>query len=107
MKLIYLTIFMVFSSMLSAQETVDIPRYNKEETSDFKLYPNPTLNDIIYIITKDNSGKEIIVYDIFGKEVLRARITTNILNISSLSPGVYVLQVIENSKTMTRKLVVK
>jgi hypothetical protein len=62
---------------------------------------------VVYITTHYNEYKTITVYDVFGKVVLRDRISSNALNISRLVPGVYVLQVAERNKTMTRKLVVK
>jgi hypothetical protein len=71
------------------------------------LYPNPAYEDVVYINTNDNALKMVIVYDVFGKIVLRDRISTDALNISTLIPGVYLLQVTEHQKTMTRKLVVK
>lgn len=77
-----------------------------QETS-FKLYPNPAINDMVYITTAVNAAKEIVIYDVFGAVVLRDRIKSKSLNIAKLVAGVYVLQVIENNKTMTRKLVVK
>ena len=49
----------------------------------------------------------VVVYDVFGEIVLKDRISSDALNISRLVPGVYLLQVTENQKTMTRKLVVK
>ena len=73
----------------------------------FKLYPNPATNDVVYITTKVNSHKEIVIYDVFGEIVLTDRITSNTLNISKLVSGVYMLQVTEMNETMTRKLVVK
>lgn len=77
----------------------------KEST--FKLYPNPATNGVVYITTETNNGKEIVIYDVFGEIVLTDRIKTKTLNISRLVSGVYVLQLTENNKTMTRKLVVK
>lgn len=77
------------------------------KVSTFKLYPNPATNGVVYITTETNRSKEIIIYDVFGEIVLTDRINTKTLNISRLVAGVYVLQVNENNKTMTRKLVVK
>lgn len=77
------------------------------KASTFKLYPNPATNGVVYITTETNRSKEIIIYDVFGEIVLTDRINTKTLNISRLIAGVYVLQVNENNKTMTRKLVVK
>lgn len=75
--------------------------------SSFKLYPNPATNDVVYVTTTKNGTKDIVVYDVFGEMVLTDRISSKTLNISRLVAGVYVLQVTENTETMTRKLVVK
>ncbi len=107
MKKIYFVLLMVFSVSLSAQEPVDFNNPRKEEISGFKLYPNPAFNDVVYITTEKNARKEVTVYDVFGEIVLTERILNTSLNISKLVPGVYVLQVTEESKTITRKLVVK
>ena len=98
---------MVFSISLSAQEPVDFNNPRIEEIQGFKLYPNPAFNDVVYITTEKNARKEVNVYDVFGEIVLTDHILNRSLNISKLVPGVYVLQVTEESKTITRKLVVK
>ena len=107
MKKNYLLLFMVFSLLLSAQDTAELPPSFNEEISGFKLYPNPAYDDFVYINTTNNARKEIVVYDVFGKVVLTERIQNTRLNISRLVPGVYVLQVTEAKKSITRKLVVK
>ncbi|MCW5515030.1 T9SS type A sorting domain-containing protein [Muriicola sp. Z0-33] len=107
MKKIYLAFFLGFSLLLTAQEKAGPTEDLSPESSDFMLYPNPAVNDIVYVKTKHNRSKSITVFDVFGKVVLRDRITSSTLNISRLVPGVYVLQVQENDKKMTRKLVVK
>ena len=98
---------MVFSVSLSAQEPMEFNNPRKEEISGFKLYPNPAFNDVVYITTEKNARKKVTVYDVFGEIVLTERILNTSLNISRLVPGVYVLQVTEDSRTITRKLVVK
>lgn len=80
---------------------------NNSDTHTFKLYPNPSYNGGVHITTTNNKVKDIIIYDVFGAIVLKDRITTTYLNVSKLSPGVYVLQVTEEQKVMTRKLVIK
>lgn len=93
--------------MLSGQEKLPAIDEKDQESSNFTLYPNPAIDGIVYIKTLNNRSKDVTVYDVFGKIVLQDRISTNMLNIGRLSPGVYVIQVVENNKTMTRKLVVK
>ena len=107
MRLIYLFLLLGMVISASAQDSVDVPSVSDNQIEDFKLYPNPAFNNVVYITTKDNGIKEISIYDVFGKVVLTDRIRNNALDISRLIPGVYVIQVIENKKTMTRKLVVK
>jgi hypothetical protein len=108
MKYLYLILLMGFSLVLSGQEKPNQPTAKTSKDSmEFDLYPNPAFQDVVYVTTRHNSGKDITVYDIFGKIVLSERITANQLNISRLVPGVYFLQVDENNKSMTRKLVVK
>ena len=105
MKYVYLFLFMGFSLVLSGQEKTGQPQEAVQQ--EFDLYPNPAFEDVVYVSTGNQAGKDITVYDIFGKAVLKARITTNSLNISRLVPGVYFLQVEQNNKSMIRKLVVK
>jgi len=107
MQKAYLFILLIFSLVLSGQEKMPDINEKKQETLNFTLYPNPAIDGIVYIKTVGSNGKDVTVYDIFGKIVLQDRISTNMLNIGRLSPGVYVIQVVENSKSMTRKLVVK
>ncbi|MDT0606660.1 T9SS type A sorting domain-containing protein [Croceitalea rosinachiae] len=107
MKKIYLILLMAFPLFTFGQELVSINDAKPLEVKGFKMYPNPAYGDEVYITTKTNGNKEIQIFDVFGEVVLHQRIATNTLNISKLVPGVYVLQVTENKKTMTRKLVIK
>ncbi len=108
MKYLYLILFMGFCLVLSGQEKPDkTTTKTSRDSMQFDLYPNPAFQDVVYVTTMNNTGKDITVYDIFGKVVLRDRIAANELNISRLIPGVYFLQVDANNKSMTRKLVVK
>jgi hypothetical protein len=107
MQKAYLLFLLVFTLVLSGQEKPRAVDEKEQESSNFTLYPNPAIGGIVYIKTLNNQSKDVTVYDLFGKIVLQDRISTNMLNIGRLSPGVYVIQVEENNKTMTRKLVVK
>ncbi|AKA34716.1 MAG: T9SS C-terminal target domain-containing protein [Muricauda sp.] len=107
MKKIYLILIMVIPIYAMGQDLVEVNHPKPQELKGFKMYPNPAYGDEIYITTATNGNKKIAVYDVFGELVLTEVITTNTLNISRLVPGVYVLQVTERKKTMTRKLVVK
>jgi len=107
MKFFYLTSLLLLSLCAYSQEKPGIEIADNHEIPSFKLYPNPAYSDVVYITSEYNDTKLITVYDVLGEIVLTDRIRTNTLNISQLVPGVYVLQVTERQKSITRKLVVK
>lgn len=107
MKKFYFVLLMSLPLLSFGQDLVTVNSEPVQELKGFKMYPNPAYGSEVYITTETNGTKEIKIYDVFGEVVLTNRITTNTLDISRLVPGVYVLQVTERKKTMTRKLVVK
>jgi hypothetical protein len=52
-------------------------------------------------------NKEVAIYDVLGKKVLQSTMTSKELNVSSLSPGVYIIKIKEGEATATRKLIIK
>lgn len=111
-KYFYITILLVFffSVSSSAQETKQQTKL--QETSAIEglnLYPNPVSNGKVYITSKNDSSKDVIIFDVLGKKVLQTTISSKELNISSLSPGVYIIKINEGetSSSATRKLIVK
>lgn len=107
MKKCYFGLLLLVTISAFGQDVASADSIKLPEKPSFKLYPNPAVNGVVYITTTNNSNKEIMIYDVFGEIVLTDRITSNTLNISRLVSGVYMLQVNEGNKTMTRKLVVK
>ncbi|PIF01088.1 MAG: hypothetical protein CR994_03345 [Maribacter sp.] len=107
MKKIHTILFILCSFVFHAQESVDFTIAQKEQALGFKLYPNPAYDDVVYVTTQKNTHKHIIVYDIFGEAVLDERIFNTPLNISRLTPGVYVVRITADNNTINRKLVVK
>jgi len=107
MKTIYTILLIGFSLTIYGQDAIDFRNLKNDEITGFKLYPNPATADVVYVTTANNNSKEIKVYDVFGELVLTDRIANKALNISRLAPGVYVVQVTENNKSINRKLVVK
>lgn len=72
----------------------------------FSMYPNPTNGSTVTISSASNSIKEVKVYSIIGKQVINTTIT-NTLNVADLKSGIYVVQITENGKSATKKLVIK
>lgn len=106
----YITILLVFffSMSLTAQENKQQPR--TQETASIEglsLYPNPVSNGKVYISSKNDLDKEIIIFDVLGKKVLQTTISSRELNVSNLSSGVYIIKINENEASATRKLIVR
>lgn len=79
---------------------------NQNQIEGLKIYPNPVTNGTFYINTNTDSTKEVVVYDVLGKQVIKTS-TTNAVNVSNLKGGVYIVKITEDGKTATRKLVIK
>lgn len=94
------------SLTVSAQDNKQQPGGSIEELS---FYPNPVSNGKIYISSKSSAAKDIAIYDVLGKKVLQVALNVNSkeVNISSLSPGVYIIKIKEGEATATKKLIVK
>jgi hypothetical protein len=71
------------------------------------IYPNPVTNGTLFIDTKLNAEKNITIFNVLGKEVLNTTTASHAVNVSKLYAGVYIVKVIENGSTATRKLVIR
>lgn len=78
----------------------------KNEIAMFSVFPNPITNGKVYINTEFNAEKQIQVFDILGKQVMMQTLKGRELNVSSLRSGVYIMKVMEEGKTATRKLII-
>jgi len=102
---IFLLAFFFTNSDLYSQ---DIKSKNLDFTIEgLTIYPNPVSNGKLYITSKLSLNKEISIFNVLGKEVLRYNLTTKELNIATLSPGIYIIQIKEGEATATRKLIIK
>lgn len=80
----------------------------RNEISNFSTYPNPVVNGEFMISSASNTPKNIQIYDLLGKLVHNDNVLTNeLIDVNNLNTGVYILKVIEEGKTATRKLVIK
>lgn len=104
----YITLLLfLFTLGAAAQDSKQEVAAGKEPIEGLNIYPNPASSDRIYITTKLSESKEVDIFDVLGKKVLHATITGKELNISELTPGVYIIKIKEGDATATRKLIVK
>ena len=73
----------------------------------FKVYPNPTSTGEVTITSPDSTIMSIIVYDVLGKPVLTQTIKNDILDVSNLNSGIYILRITQNDISSTKKLIIR
>jgi len=106
----YITLLLAFFFTVSASAQEVKQQSKLQETKvieGLNLYPNPVSNGKVYITSKNDHDKEIIIFDVLGKKALQTSISSKELNISNLSPGVYIIKINEGDASATRKLIVK
>lgn len=106
--ILFLMIGLCFGATSYAQ--TDFSKTSSERSEgiiDLSIYPNPVSNGKIYITTQENLTKDIQIYDVLGKKIISASLFGKELNISKLTPGIYILKIKEGNNSATRKLVVR
>ena len=78
---------------------------NNFDTNNYKIFPNPVKGDFVYFSNTKNA--DIIIFNVLGKSILKKHITStsNKVDISKLSKGIYLIKVISESGSITKKLV--
>ena len=103
----YLHTFLIICFCVLGSYAQDARQQPNQAIDGLSFYPNPVSNGKIYITSKSSLEKDILIFDVLGKKVLQITLTTKELNISNLSPGVYIIKIKEGEATATRKLIVK
>lgn len=98
----------LFSISASAQDNKQQPKTQETAVIEgLSLYPNPVTNGKVYITTKNDSDKEIIIFDVLGKKVMQTMLNSRELNVSNLISGVYIIKINEKDASATRKLIIR
>jgi hypothetical protein len=103
-----------FSALTTFVTDPCTPRFSENETrneNNFDVYPNPA-NKEVYLTFEEKGEYNISIFDLSGKLMKAFTLnatdpgTPNQINISMLSPAIYILKVNDGSSTTSRKLVV-
>lgn len=80
------------------------------DTNYFQIYPNPT-HGILNVASTTVSGEvQINLFDVNGRKVMTKVVNMNgnaTMDVSELSAGIYMLQLVSNEKIQTEKLIVQ
>lgn len=80
----------------------------KNDIEGFAIYPNPVNNGEFMMNSLSNMERNVQIYDLLGKQVYAKNVLPNeTVKVMNLNSGVYILKVIEEGKTATRKLVIQ
>lgn len=73
-----------------------------------KVYPNPAVGQL-FVELKDKGAQQIRIMDLSGRTVLSRRVAqaTEVLDISALQPGIYMLQIDGTGRSATSRFVKK
>ena len=88
-----------------ACEGVSVECINPED--EISIFPNPA-NKQLTISSKDGATIEkIIIYNQTGQKVLQEKPANNIIDISQLQPGMYLIEVVSGQRIIREKLMIR
>lgn len=77
---------------------------SNEALTTISLYPNPT-KDVLNIETNSATKLNYSVINYLGQVVKTGSIENNVLNVSNLNAGIYILEVNDGQKSVTKKFI--
>jgi hypothetical protein len=99
------------TSQVTSRNTTDLNAPLSSSSFDningLTMYPNPLSGNTLYLTSTANAAMSVQIFDLLGKEVLKATVVNNTVNVAKLTAGVYVVKITEEGKTASRKLVIQ
>ncbi len=78
------------------------------ENLQVSIYPNPASTQISFLTKNNIEIKEVKIYNMLGQQVLQKVIGRNkTLSVSSLSRGMYIVEINSNDQKLTKRFIVK
>ena len=90
-----------YNDINSCETACNITSVQENNTSEFNIYPNPIKD----VLTIDGIYNSVNIYDVFGKLVLTSE-TQKIIDVSSLSNGVYFVNINTENTINVKKITV-
>ncbi|WP_310555225.1 M4 family metallopeptidase [Flavobacterium sp.] len=79
---------------------------NQTNATEFNLYPNPT-DSVLNIVVSNDENTTYKIYNLVGQEVKAGNLNQNEINVSNLTAGLYIFELNDGQKTITKKFVKK
>jgi hypothetical protein len=90
--------------VLSVSSTLGV---DEIDLSNLKIYPNPVDGNYVTIKSPIGGDKQIELFDINGRRVLSSTISGDMLDVSSINAGFYMIKVTVNDYQKVSKLIIK
>ena len=80
--------------------------FKAAEDLGIELFPNPVVNEL-KVLTTDQSYTQVRIFSLLGNIVLTSDLlTTNVVNVNSLSSGVYFVEISNGNERVVKKIVI-
>ena len=97
-----------FNGLISGQESFSFETLSTSEIEleeiNLSVYPNPSI-DMIHVST-NLDVKQLTLYDILGKQVLEVKDTKS-FTVSQLNAGNYILKIVTNKGSLSKKVIIE
>lgn len=81
---------------------------NDVTVNSFNIYPNPVSDGFVTIKSTTGQAINVVMVNLLGKEVRTVSLVNNqLLDVSDLKSGIYILRITQNNATICKKLIVK
>jgi hypothetical protein len=91
--------------VVEACDAAGVPDINTK--SIFSIYPNPAKKELFISSKNGVFIKEVNIYNQIGQKVLHENRITNMIDVSMLQQGMYVIELISNESKIREKLIIK
>ena len=108
MKRVYI-LFFVFCTCIVSLSSGQSNSSKQNAVVEFRAFPNPVSQGVFTITTADIKKKEVVIYSLLGKVVLRLTFSERKkqFDVSQISQGVYLIQVNQGNKKSSKKLIIR
>lgn len=78
---------------------------DNDKRNDFLIYPNPATKEISISTKNDKIINEVNIYSEFGQKVIHAKQFTSTIDVSTLRPGIYIIELVYNNQNIRMKFI--
>jgi bacillolysin len=94
------------SAILAFTGSLENTTENDQKADQYIIYPNPTSSSL-NVSSPDNKGFSYRIITSSGIQIVSGKTADNNINTSNLNPGIYILELNDGNKTITKTFMKK